>query len=68
MCICIQLGNGVKTNAASKQFVELGDLSQACFVQFDTCDSAGASMSLWIKFGTYHSQGGMVSFYPKPLA
>ena len=55
------MGNDVKTNRDQKQYIDLGDLSTACFTRPHTCGPEGAAISFWFNLDACGSYGGMVS-------
>ena len=55
------MGNGVKTNRDQKQYIDLDDLSIACFTRPETCAPEGAAISFWFNLDACGSYDGMVS-------
>ena len=53
--------NGVKTKRDQKQYIDLDDLSIACFTRPETCGPEGAAISLWFNLDACGSYGGIVS-------
>ena len=47
--LILQICNGVETDKTESQYVNLGDLSDACITRPVTCGGEGATVSLWLK-------------------
>ena len=59
-----KLNNAVYTDRSRYQSVELGDLSaHACLTIPESCGSAGAALSVWIKIEDCAGEGGIISSY-----
>ena len=57
----MQICNGVETDKTEYQYVNLGDLSDACITRPVTCGGEGATVSLWLKVEHCGTNDGALS-------
>ena len=57
----MQICNGVETDKTEYQYVNLGDLSDACITRPVTCGGEGATISLWLKVEHCGTNDGALS-------
>lgn len=57
----MQICNGVETDKTEYQYVNLGELSDACITRPVTCGGEGATISLWLKVEHCGTNDGALS-------
>ena len=55
-----KFGKVVNTNKEEKQWINLGDLSEACLTDPETCNQ-GVTVAAWIKIKECTNRGGIIS-------
>ena len=50
----------VRVNHTQYQWVDLGDLSQACIAIPETCDTQGGTLSVWVRVYDCHAHSAVI--------
>ena len=62
-----QTNTVVKTDMASSQYLELGDLCHACITVPESCGTQGGTISVWFKMVDCSSNGGaIITIFSQP--
>ena len=56
-----QINSAVSLDRNQQQWINLGNRSEACLTQPQTCGAVGAAVSLWVKIFDCFSHGGILT-------